>query len=205
MGDLLHLKARLSIRTGFTPRSRPVGLDSWCNAPMTAAKPGRRSATSSLTTACREPIYGMTGRRIRGNSKKRVWHLEPSLIGTDTIYAGVEDATLANSIDAGKTWEKGIARAPAAIRRARSGNPGLAGCASIQFSWIHKILSGFLSPFRPPAPSALTMLVRAGGPSTADCDQSTFPIRARRWVTASTTSRCTTRGPTSSSCRSTGT
>jgi photosystem II stability/assembly factor-like uncharacterized protein len=35
---------------------------------------------------------------------KRVWHLEPSLIEVDTVYAGVEDAALFKSTDAGVTW-----------------------------------------------------------------------------------------------------
>ena len=35
---------------------------------------------------------------------KRVWHLEPSLTDPDTVYAGVEDAALFRSIDAGQTW-----------------------------------------------------------------------------------------------------
>ena len=35
---------------------------------------------------------------------KRVWHLEPSLIDRDTVYAGVEDAALFKSTDAGMTW-----------------------------------------------------------------------------------------------------
>ncbi len=34
----------------------------------------------------------------------RVWHLEPSLSDADTVYAGVEDAALFKSTDAGKTW-----------------------------------------------------------------------------------------------------
>ncbi len=37
---------------------------------------------------------------------KRVWHLEPSLSEADTVYAGVEDAALFRSTDAGKTWEE---------------------------------------------------------------------------------------------------
>jgi photosystem II stability/assembly factor-like uncharacterized protein len=37
---------------------------------------------------------------------KRVWHLEPSLADPDTIYAGVEDAALFRSTDAGQTWEE---------------------------------------------------------------------------------------------------
>ncbi len=36
----------------------------------------------------------------------RVWHLEPSLTDADTVYAGVEDAALFKSTDAGKSWEE---------------------------------------------------------------------------------------------------
>jgi hypothetical protein len=37
---------------------------------------------------------------------KRVWHLEPSLTDSDTIYAGVEDAALFRSTDGAKTWQE---------------------------------------------------------------------------------------------------
>ena len=37
---------------------------------------------------------------------KRVWHLEPSLDDPDTVYAGVEDAALFRSTDAGATWHE---------------------------------------------------------------------------------------------------
>ncbi len=37
---------------------------------------------------------------------KRVWHLEPSLSDPDTVYAGVEDASLFRSTDAGQTWHE---------------------------------------------------------------------------------------------------
>src|SRR4051812_3279130 len=37
---------------------------------------------------------------------KRVWHLEPSLTDPDTVYAGVEDAALFRSADAGQTWHE---------------------------------------------------------------------------------------------------
>jgi len=36
----------------------------------------------------------------------RVWHLEPSLTDPDTVYAGVEDAALFRSVDAGQTWQE---------------------------------------------------------------------------------------------------
>ncbi len=37
---------------------------------------------------------------------KRVWHFEPSLTDPDTVYAGVEDAALFRSTDAGATWQE---------------------------------------------------------------------------------------------------
>jgi photosystem II stability/assembly factor-like uncharacterized protein len=36
----------------------------------------------------------------------RVWHLEPSLTDPDTVYAGVEDAALFKSTDAGRSWSE---------------------------------------------------------------------------------------------------
>jgi photosystem II stability/assembly factor-like uncharacterized protein len=37
---------------------------------------------------------------------KRVWHLEPSLTCADTVFAGVEDAALFKSTDAGQSWQE---------------------------------------------------------------------------------------------------
>ncbi len=37
---------------------------------------------------------------------KRVWHLEPALNDSDTVYAGVEDAALFRSSDGGQTWQE---------------------------------------------------------------------------------------------------
>ena len=37
---------------------------------------------------------------------KRVWHVEPSLTDADVVYAGVEDAALFRSDDAGATWHE---------------------------------------------------------------------------------------------------
>jgi photosystem II stability/assembly factor-like uncharacterized protein len=37
---------------------------------------------------------------------KRVWHLEPSLTDPDTVYAGVEDAALFRSTNAGVSWHE---------------------------------------------------------------------------------------------------
>jgi len=37
---------------------------------------------------------------------KRVWHIEPSLICPDTLYAGAEDAALFHSTDGGVSWQE---------------------------------------------------------------------------------------------------
>ena len=37
---------------------------------------------------------------------KRVWHIEPSLADSNTLYAGVEDAALFRSDDAGQSWRE---------------------------------------------------------------------------------------------------
>jgi hypothetical protein len=36
----------------------------------------------------------------------RVWHLEPSLVDPDTVYAGVEDAGLFRTVDGGQSWQE---------------------------------------------------------------------------------------------------
>ena len=56
---------------------------------------------------------------------KRVWHLEPSLSDPDTVYAGVEDAALFKSVDAGLSWQE-----LAGLRTHSTGNtwqPGAGG------------------------------------------------------------------------------
>jgi photosystem II stability/assembly factor-like uncharacterized protein len=37
---------------------------------------------------------------------KRVWHLEPSLTDPDKVYAGIEDAALFETTDAGQSWHE---------------------------------------------------------------------------------------------------
>src|SRR4026207_1619088 len=37
---------------------------------------------------------------------KRVWHLEPSLIDPDTVFAGVEDAAIFKTTNGGQTWNE---------------------------------------------------------------------------------------------------
>jgi photosystem II stability/assembly factor-like uncharacterized protein len=36
----------------------------------------------------------------------RIWHLEPSLVEAETVYAGAEDAALFRSRDGGQTWQE---------------------------------------------------------------------------------------------------
>src|SRR3954451_16987654 len=37
---------------------------------------------------------------------KRVWHVEPSLTDPDTVFAGVEDAAIFRTTDAGQSWQE---------------------------------------------------------------------------------------------------
>ncbi len=58
---------------------------------------------------------------------KRVWHLEPSLTDRDTVFAGVEDAALFKSVDAGKTWQElpGLRSAKGHLWQPGAGGMGL--------------------------------------------------------------------------------
>jgi len=56
---------------------------------------------------------------------KRVWHLEPSLTSPDLVYAGVEDAAIFQTKDAGQSWTE-----MPALRNHSTGNtwqPGASG------------------------------------------------------------------------------
>ncbi len=71
---------------------------------------------------------------------KRVWHLEPSLTDPDCVYAGVEDAALFRSADAGQTWTE-----LSGLRRHGSGprwQPGAGGMC------LHTILLDPVNPQR---------------------------------------------------------
>ncbi len=58
---------------------------------------------------------------------KRVWHLEPSLSDRDTVYAGVEDAAIFKSVDAGKSWQElpGLRSAKGHLWQPGAGGMGL--------------------------------------------------------------------------------
>jgi BNR/Asp-box repeat len=63
---------------------------------------------------------------------KRVWHLEPSPTEPDTLYAGVEDAALFRSRDAGETWHE-----LAGLREHTTGNTWAPGAGGL---CLHTIL-----------------------------------------------------------------
>jgi hypothetical protein len=63
---------------------------------------------------------------------KRVWHLEPSLTDPDIVYAGVEDAALFRTTDAGKTWQEF-----AGLRKHGSGPKWMPGAGGM---CLHSIL-----------------------------------------------------------------
>lgn len=71
---------------------------------------------------------------------KRVWHLEPSLHEPDTVYAGIEDASIFRSTDAGLTWHE-----LPGLRNHGSGNywqPGAGGMC------LHTIVLDPTNPLR---------------------------------------------------------
>jgi photosystem II stability/assembly factor-like uncharacterized protein len=69
---------------------------------------------------------------------KRVWHLEPSLTDPDTVYAGVEDAALFRSTDAGQSWHE-----LAGLRGHESGSAWMPGAGGMG---LHTIV---LDPTQP--------------------------------------------------------
>ncbi len=125
---------------------------------------------------------------------KRVWHLEPSLTDPDTVYAGVEDAALFRSSDAGQTWQEleGLREVKGHLWQ-----PGAGGMC------LHTIL---LDPGNPKriyiAISAAgafrtKMVVKPVSPSTVDSIRTirTAGIKCLKLVTVSTTSPFTPHRP----------
>ncbi len=93
----------------------------------------------------------------------RVWHLEPSLNDPDTVYAGVEDAALFRSADAGKTWEE-----LSALRNHKTSptwNPGAGGLC------LHTIILDPSNPNR-----IFTAISAAGAFRSDDAGKSWQPI-----------------------------
>ncbi len=94
---------------------------------------------------------------------KRVWHMEPSLSDPDAVYAGVEDAALFHSSDAGQTWQE-----LPGLRNHGSGprwQPGAGGMC------LHTIL------IDPSNPKRMYIAISAAGAfRTDDAGQSWQPI-----------------------------
>jgi photosystem II stability/assembly factor-like uncharacterized protein len=85
---------------------------------------------------------------------KRVWHLEPSLTDPDTVYAGVEDAAIFRSSDAGASWQD-----LAGLRNHSTGNrwqPGAGGMC------LHTIL------LDPKDPKRIFVAISAAGAFRSD-------------------------------------
>jgi photosystem II stability/assembly factor-like uncharacterized protein len=93
---------------------------------------------------------------------KRVWHLEPSLTEADTVYAGVEDAAIFRSTDAGQTWHElpGLRE-----QQAPSWMPGAGGLG------LHTILLDRTNPDR-----MYIAISAAGAFRTEDAGKSWKPI-----------------------------
>jgi photosystem II stability/assembly factor-like uncharacterized protein len=94
---------------------------------------------------------------------KRVWHLEPSLNDPDTVYAGVEDAALFRSTDAGQSWTE-----LAGLRKHGTGpswQPGAGGLC------LHTIIHDTSNPQR-----MYIAISAAGAFRTDDGGQSWRPI-----------------------------
>jgi photosystem II stability/assembly factor-like uncharacterized protein len=93
----------------------------------------------------------------------RVWHLEPSLDDPDTVYAGVEDASLFRSTDGGKAWEElpALRNHPSSP----SWNPGAGGLC------LHTIILDSTHPER-----IITAISSAGAFRSDDTGKSWRPI-----------------------------
>ncbi len=84
----------------------------------------------------------------------RVWHFEPSLTDPDTVFAGVEDAALFRSTDAGQSWHE-----LPALREHNSGSswqPGAGGMC------LHTIL------LDPTDPARMFVAISAAGAFRSD-------------------------------------
>jgi hypothetical protein len=94
---------------------------------------------------------------------KRVWHIEPSLVSPDTVYSGVEDAALFQSLDGGQSW-----RELSGLRKHDTGaawQPGAGGMC------LHSILLDPADPQR-----VFTAISAAGAFRTDDGAETWKPI-----------------------------
>jgi hypothetical protein len=85
---------------------------------------------------------------------KRVWHFEPSLTDPDTVYAGVEDAAIFRSTDAGHSWQE-----LSGLRRHSTGSDWMPGAGGL---CLHTIL------IDPSNPDRLFIAISAAGAFRTD-------------------------------------
>ena len=226
-GRCITSKARPSIRTASTPRKPAAGSARSSSAPTTAAKPGsspaRRPAKPTTTPD------GMP----KGESNKFVYDTEPPdrqaahhapVVRRHAASVGIQ-TRLAPRAVAHRSRHRlrrrrrcralqihrrrhNLARArrpprprhrPAMVARRRRHGPAHDPARSA------RIPTASSSPSPPPARSAPTTAAKPGSRSTAASARNTSPIPTPKSATASTASPCTRRGPTRSSCKSTGT
>lgn len=94
---------------------------------------------------------------------KRVWHIEPSLVSPDMLYAGIEDAALFQSLDGGQSWQE-----LSGLRKHNTGSawqPGAGGLC------LHSILLDPTNPQR-----AFIAISAAGAFRTDDGARTWKPI-----------------------------
>ena len=153
----------------------------------TAARPGKRSATSSSTTARPARTCGTTARRIRGNS---------SASGTSSPRSPTPTRLRRRRRRRPLPYHR---RRPDLARTARPARPRHRTALAARRRRhvpahdpcsIPAIRSASTSPSPPPARSAPTMAARPGSRSTAACTRSTFPTRPPKSATASIASPC---------------
>ncbi len=85
---------------------------------------------------------------------KRVWHLEPDPVNPDKVYAGIEDAALFLSEDAGQSW-----RELAGLRGHGTGPDWMPGAGGM---CLHTIL------LNPSVPGRITVAISAAGAFRSD-------------------------------------
>src|SRR3990172_3341149 len=91
---------------------------------------------------------------------KRVWHFEPSPTDLDTVYAGVEDAALFKSTDAGKSWAE-----LSGLRTHTTGSQWAPGAGGL---CLHSIL------LDPRKPERIYTAISAAGAFRSDDDGKTW-------------------------------
>jgi len=96
---------------------------------------------------------------------ERVWHFEPSPDDPDTVYAGVEDAGLFRSTDAGRSWEE-----LAGLRNHSTGRDWVPGAGGL---CLHTIL------LDPGDPGRMFVAISAAGAFRSDDGGASWSVATR--------------------------